>query len=261
MISTFSRAERTWLWCMLGVVLVPVLATAVVATSVSFTSGPYTGGFTLDWMALGFELLAPTLAYSTAVGVLVAVANLLIGGPLAWWTSRSRSRAARAITSLSTVPLAVPGIAISVALIGTYAELRPSGALLVIGHIVFTLPFTLAALVPVLASDRLVECEQVAETLGASAARRIASITVPWCLVAITQAAAMSFALSYGEFNVSFFVNAPESPTAPFALFDAYQTRRLELASAMSVWFIASLVPVFALLVAVRARLTERSPS
>ncbi|MCT1432770.1 ABC transporter permease [Dietzia maris] len=256
-----SPASRIWLWLMLAVVLVPMIATLVVATSVSFTSGPYTGGVTLDWMVLGFELLSPTLLRSALVGVAVAGINLAVGGPLAWWSSRSRSRAARAVGYLATVPLAVPGIAISVALIGAYAELRPSGALLLIGHVVFTLPFTLAALVPVLASDRLLECEQVAETLGASRARQVLTITIPWCLVAIVQAAAMSYALSYGEFNISFFVNAPASPTAPFALFDAYQTRRLELASAMSMWFIVSLLPAFAVLIALRARMHERSPA
>lgn len=252
-------ASRVWLWLMLAVILVPVLATLVVATSVSFTAGPYTGGITLDWMALGWELLSPTLVRSAAVGVAVAVINLLVGGPLAWWSSRSTSRVARAVGYLATVPLAVPGIAISIALIGTYAELRPSGLLLIIGHIVFTLPFTLAALVPVLASEPLIECEQVALSLGASRARQVLTITLPWCLVAIVQAAAMSYALSYGEFNISFFINAPASPTAPFALFDAYQTRRLELASAMSVWFIVSLLPVFAALVALRARMHERT--
>ena len=252
-------ASRSWLWVMLAVVLIPMLATVVVATSVSFTGGPFTGGVTLDWLALGLELLAPTLLRSAWVGLVVAGANLLVGGPLAWWASRSASRVARAVSYLATVPLAVPGIAISVALIGTYADLRPSRLLLIVGHIVFTLPFTLAALTPVLASERLAECEQVALTLGASRVRQVLTITVPWCTVAVVQAVAMSYALSYGEFNISFFVNAPASPTAPFALFDAYQTRRLELASAMSVWFIVSLLPVFAVLVALRARMHERS--
>ncbi|GAA1701478.1 MAG: hypothetical protein Q7T31_01575 [Dietzia sp.] len=254
-------ASRVWLWLMLGVVLVPMIATLVVATSVSFIAGPFTGGFTLDWMALGLQLLSPTLLHSAVVGVAVAAINLVVGGPLAWWSARSNSVTARAVGYLATVPLAVPGIAISVALIGTYAQLRPSGLLLLIGHVVFTLPFTLAALVPVLASDRLDECEQVALSLGASRARQVLTITIPWCLVAIVQAAAMSYALSYGEFNISFFVNAPANPTAPFALFDAYQTRRLELASAMSIWFIVSLLPVFAVLVALRARMHERSLS
>ncbi|MDO5501036.1 MAG: ABC transporter permease subunit [Propionibacteriaceae bacterium] len=252
------RVSRLWLWLMLAIVLVPVLATLVVATSVSFISGPYTGGFTLDWLGVGFSLLAPTLLHSAQVGLTVAAANLIVGGPLAWWVARSSSRFARIVGYLATVPLAVPGIAISVALIGSYSGLRPSGLLLLAGHIIFTLPFTLAALVPVLSSDRLRECEQVAYSLGASGLRRVLTITIPWCLVAIIQAAAMSYALSFGEFNISFFVNAPANPTAPFALFDAYQTRRLELASAMSIWFIVSLLPVFAALVLLRTRITER---
>ncbi|MGY1749072.1 ABC transporter permease [Modestobacter sp. SYSU DS0511] len=253
------RAGAVWTRLMVAVVVVPMLVTLVVATSVSFSTGPFSGGITFDWMSLGLELLAPTLLRSLLVGLTVAAANLLIGGPLAWWVARTTAWPGRLVGYLANLPLAVPGIAVSVALIGTYAQLRPSGLLLIAGHIVFTLPFTLAALVPVLGADRLVECEQVARSLGASVLRRLGTVTLPWARVAVLQAAATAYALSYGEFNISFFVNAPAAPTAPFALFDAYATRRLELASAMSIWFIVSLLPVLGLLAALRGRLVERS--
>ena len=252
------RTTGTWTRVVAALVVVPMLTTLVVATSVSFSTGPFSGGVTLDWMSLGLELLAPTLLRSFLVGLVVAAVNLLVGGPLAWWVARTAAWPARLVGYLANLPLAVPGIAISIALIGTYAPLRPSGLLLVAGHVVFTLPFTLAALVPALASDRLAECDQVARSLGASPVRRLVTVTVPWCRVAVLQAAATAYALSFGEFNISFFVNAPASPTAPFALFDAYATRRIELASAMSIWFIVSLLPVLGALAALRGRLVER---
>ncbi|RGE24204.1 ABC transporter permease [Leucobacter sp. wl10] len=242
------RPALTWTRVILIATLVPFLATLVAATSVDFSRGPFAGGFTLDWLAEGWRLLGPSMLRSVTVGLIVLVANLLIGGSLAWWVARTDTVLARAATLLATVPLAIPGIAISIALIGTYASLRPSGVLLVAGHILFTLPFTLAALVPVLGSSRLLEAEQVARSLGAGPLRTLSTITVPWAGVAIAQASGMAFALSLGEFNVSFFVNPPATPMAPFALFDAYQTRRLEIASAETILFSVSAAIVIALI-------------
>ncbi|KAB1662568.1 ABC transporter permease subunit [Pseudoclavibacter chungangensis] len=233
-----TRQRPIWTWIVLGIVLLPFLATLVAATSVDFSKGAYGGGITLDWLAAAWVLLAPSIMRSVLVGIIVLLANLVLGGTLAWWVSRTTSPFARIAVYLANVPLAVPGIAISIALIGTFAALRPSGLLLVAGHILFTLPFTIAALVPVLGSRELLETEQVARSLGASPFRTLWSVTIPAAAVAIIQASGMAFALSFGEFNVSFFVNPPATPMAPFALFDAYQTRRLELASAETIIFI-----------------------
>ncbi|GLU50229.1 ABC transporter permease [Nocardiopsis ansamitocini] len=236
----------------LAFVVAPILATLVAATSVDFSRGPWGGGFTLDWFAAAWPALAPVIGRSLAVATLVVVLNLCLGGPLAWWVARFPSPATRLTGYLVNVPLAVPGIALSVALIGTYPMLRPSGALLVLGHLVFTLPFTLAALVAALADEELRTNESVARSLGAGNARVLWTITAPTCLIAITQAVTMVFALSFGEFNISFFVNPPATPMAPFALFDAYATQRLEPASAQSLIFIAFVAPVLTAIVLTR---------
>lgn len=242
------KLRSTWTWILLVITIVPFLAILVAATSVDFSRGPFGGGFTLDWLAAGWALLGPSMLRSTGVGLVVLVANLVLGGTLAWWVSRSSSPLAGLAVQLAKVPLAVPGIAISIALIGTFAVLRPSGILLIAGHILFTLPFTLAALVPVLGSKPLLEAEQVARSLGASPARVIRTVTIPSAAVAISQASGMAFALSLGEFNVSFFINPPATPMAPFALFDAYQTRRLEIASAETILFTLCAALVIALI-------------
>ncbi|MEU2975383.1 hypothetical protein, partial [Nocardiopsis alba] len=204
--------------------------------------------------------LASTDRYRLAVAAIVVALNLLLGGPLAWWVARHPSPLTRLTGYLVNVPLAVPGIALSVALVGTYPMLRPSGLLLVMGHLVFTLPFTLAALTPALADTELRTNESVARSLGAGPLRVLRTITVPACLVAVTQAVTMVFALSFGEFNVSFFINPPATSTAPFALFDSYSTQRLESASAQSAIFIAFVVPVLTAVVLARRRAPRRTP-
>ncbi|MET9795549.1 ABC transporter permease [Nocardiopsis alba] len=241
-------------------VLIPILATLVAATSVDFSQGPWGGGVTLDRFAYAWPPLAPVIGRSLAVAAIVVALNLLLGGPLAWWVARHPSPLTRLTGHLVNVPLAVPGIALSVALVGTYPMLRPSGLLLVMGHLVFTLPFTLAALTPALADTELRTNESVARSLGAGPLRVLRTITVPACLVAATQAVTMVFALSFGEFNVSFFINPPATSTAPFALFDSYSTQRLESASAQSAIFIAFVVPVLTAVVLARRRAPRRTP-
>lgn len=239
--------------CLLAIsIIVPVIATFIAATSVDFSKGPWGEGFTFDWFMLGWNLLGSTLLRSLLVAFLVVILNLVIVFPLAWWAPRLPNWISRTLITLANIPLAIPGIALSIALIGTFSGLRPSGVLLVIGHLIFTLPFAMAALVPALADPLLREAEYTAHSLGASWLKVIFSITIPWSNVAILQAVTMIFAISFGEFNISFFITPPATPMAPFALFDAYSTRRLEVASAMSCLFIAFAIPVLVAIVAVR---------
>lgn len=253
-----TSARPIWTWLITIMIVVPAVATVVAATSVDFSQGPYGGGVTLDWLGAAWTLLGPNVVRSIIVGIVVAIANLILGGTLAYWAARTGSPLARAVVTLASIPLAIPGIAISVALIGAYSGLRPSGLLLICGHILFTLPFTLATLIPVIGDDELVESEQVAGSLGASEPRILATVTIPSITMPLAQAASMAYALSFGEFNVSFFVNPPATPMAPFALFDAYQTRRLEIASAETVLFILCAAPVVVMITWLRARTHRR---
>ena len=230
-------------------VLLPVLASLVVATSVNSAQGPWGGGLTLSWLVRAGEQIGPMLGRSAGVALVVVVANLVVGGPLAMWVARSGSRLTRAVAHMTNLALAVPGIALSIGLITVYPQLRPSGLLLVAGHLLFTLPFTLATLVPVLGDDRLRDYEDVASSLGAPAWRVLTSVTVPVSTVALMQCVITTFALSFGEFNISFYINPPATPMAPFALFDAYSTQRLELASAETVLFMLCIVPVLLIVV------------
>lgn len=249
-----ATVGRIVTWILAAFIIVPVIATVIAATSVDFSKGPWGGGFTLDWFVMGWNLLGSTLLRSLLVALLVVALNLIIVFPLAWWAPRLPAWVSRTLSTLANIPLAIPGIALSIALIGTYSGLRPSGVLLVVGHLIFTLPFAMAALVPALADPLLREAEYTAHSLGASWLKVISSITIPWSNVAILQAVTMIFAISFGEFNISFFINPPATPMAPFALFDAYSTRRLEVASAMSCLFIAFAIPVLVAIVAVRTR-------
>lgn len=249
-----STLGRIILWCVAIFIIVPVVSTVIAAMSVDFSKGPFGGGITVDWLYLGWQAISPMIFRSFMVALLVVALNLLIVFPFAWYSPNLPGWMSRLLAQIVNIPLAIPGIALSIALIGTFSGLRPSGVLLVIGHLILTMPFTLSALLPSLQNPELREAEQVARSLGSSWWRVITTVTLPWVNVAIFQAVTMVFALSFGEFNISFFINPPATPMAPFALFDAYSTQRLELASAESVIFILFTLPVLAAVMWARGR-------
>ena len=74
-----------------------------------------------------------------------------------------------------TLPLAVPGLAIALALLLTYggfSDLRRSWVFILIGHVVFTLPFMVRSVIAIFAAVDVKTLDEGAASLGASPWRR-----------------------------------------------------------------------------------------
>jgi putative spermidine/putrescine transport system permease protein len=224
-------------------VLAPIPLVFIVATSRSWPQGAWAGGFTLQWLASALERIAPHAIYSLQLAALVMVINLVIGLPTAWALARYRFPGREILLSLSALPLAIPGIAVALGLILAYPTARGGGTLLLIGHVLYTLPFFLGALVPVLNTERLLAQEEVAKSLSAAPTARFLFVTLPNVRRALIAAAIMVVTLSMGEFNVSFFLITPLDKTLPIELYDAYVTGRVEVAAGMTMWFLAFVIP------------------
>ena len=238
-----QRIGRLLAWFTAVVCAAPLPLLLAVATTRQWRSGFWAEGFTLEWLASGWPRIAPHALYSLQLALVVLLLNVLIGLPAAWALSRLRFPGRRALLALSNLPLAIPGIAVALGLILAYPYLRGDGFLLTTGHVLYTLPFFLGALTPVLGGAALREREAVARTLGANAVRRFVFITLPTVRQALLAAAVMVITLSMGEFNVSFFLFTPTAKTLPVELYDAYITGRLEVAAGMTVWFLLFVVP------------------
>jgi putative spermidine/putrescine transport system permease protein len=236
-------AGRLVAWITAAAVLAPFPLAFAVATSPQWGRGAWVGGFTTQWLATAWERIAPHALYSAQLALLVLVINVLIGLPTAWALARYRFPGSRLLVSLSALPLAIPGIAVALGLILAYPLARSGGTLLLIGHVLYTLPFFLGALVPVLDTTALRAQEEVAKTLGAKPLPAFAFVTLPNVRRALIAAAIMVITLSMGEFNVSFFLITPTEKTLPIQLYDAYITGRLEVAAGMTVWFLAFVIP------------------
>ncbi len=215
----------------------------VVATTANWPLGFWAGGFTTNWLREGWVTVQPYALFSLRLAFTVLAIDLVVGMPAAWLIARHNFPGRGALVTLISVPLAVPGIAIALALILAYPLARASGLLLIAGQVVYTLPFLVATLVPALAQPTLIEREAVARTLGASVAQQLVYVTLPSIRSALLAALILVFTLSMGEFNVSFFLFTPLNKTLPIELYSAYITNRVEVAAAITLIFLAFVVP------------------
>lgn len=204
-------------------------------------------GLTLRWLREVLDVYGSTISWSLLLGLASVVGNLLIGVPCAYALARSKSRAARLFEELLTLPVAVPGLATALALILTYGHMRnfrQSFAFILVGHMVFTLPFMVRTVSSAFQRNELLAMEEAARTLGASFTQRFLGVLVPAVLPAIVAGSLMVFTLSVGEFNLTWMLHTPLTRTLPVGLADSYASMRLEIGSAYTLVFLLVILPV-----------------
>ncbi len=234
---------RGFTWSAAILCLAPLPLLLLVATTANWPLGVWAGGITGKWLQEGWETVRPHAFFSLRLAGLVLGIDLAVGLPAAWLIARRRFVGRQVLMALINLPLAIPGIAIALALILAYPAARASGILLLLGQVIYTLPFLVATLVPALAQGSLLEREAVARTLGATFLQRLWHVTLPSIRSALLAALLLVFTLSMGEFNVSFFLFTPLNKTLPIELYSAYITNRVEVAAAMTALFLLFVVP------------------
>jgi putative spermidine/putrescine transport system permease protein len=227
---------------MISPMLLSVMAGLVNNYSVGLKSG-----LTTRWFGEVWEVYGGTVGWSLALALICVAGTIVIGVPCAYALARSRSRAARIFEELLTLPVAVPGLATALALILAYGQItafRQSFAFILVGHIVFTLPFMVRTVASAFQRHDLVALEEAARTLGASFRQRFMGILVPAVFPAIVAGSLMVFTLSVGEFNLTWMLHTPLTRTLPVGLADSYASMRLEVGSAYTLVFFIVILPV-----------------
>jgi putative spermidine/putrescine transport system permease protein len=235
------------LTALVSVFMLAPLGLSVLAGLVNNYSLGLKSGLTLRWLQEVLDSYGGTVVWSLALGLLCVLGNLILGVPCAYALARSKSRAARIFEELLTLPVAVPGLATALALILTYGQMRgfrQSFAFILVGHMVFTLPFMVRTVGAAFARDELRALEEAASSLGASFAQRFMGILVPVVLPAIVASSLMVFTLSVGEFNLTWMLHTPLTRTLPVGLADSYASMRIEIGSAYTLVFLLVILPV-----------------
>jgi putative spermidine/putrescine transport system permease protein len=222
-------------------------------------------GLTLGWIAQVVDLYAGAILLSFQIAIACLVLTLLIGVPAAYVLARAPGRLARVLEEFLVLPVAVPGLATALALVVTYNSwggFRQSPLFILAGHVLFTLPFMVRAVLAVMASTDLKTLEEGAASLGAGFHRRFFDIVLPNCRSGILAGALTVVTLSIGEFNFTWLLHTPLTKTLPVGLADAYASLRLEIGSAYTLVFFVLIVPLLvALQLLARPRRTRQVPS
>ncbi|MEP9349753.1 ABC transporter permease subunit [Xanthobacter sp. KR7-225] len=226
--------------------LVPALASLLAGVTVNYFQG-VRSGLTLRWIDEVLALYSSTIGLSIAIALGTLAVTLAIGVPAAWALARKPSRLSRLVEEVVTLPVAIPGLALALALLLAYGgirEFRMSPLFILVGHVLYTLPFMLRSVMAVLAAVDVKALEEGAASLGASPLQRFLHVVVPNAKGGILAGALMVVTLSIGEFNLTWMLHTPLTKTLPVGLADSYASMRLEIASAYTLIFFVLIVPL-----------------
>lgn len=226
--------------------VVPAALSITAGISVNYFRG-ISSGVTLQWVAQVWELYAGTILLSFVIAFATLVVTLVVGVPAAYALHVRGGRLSRIVEEIITLPLAIPGLAIALALLLTYGGLRgfrSSWLFILVGHVVFTMPFMVRSLMAVFATIDVKTLDEGAASLGASPWRRFRDVIVPNAAPGILAGSLMVVTLSLGEFNLTWMLHTPLTKTLPIGLADSYASMRLEVASAYTLIFFIMIIPL-----------------
>lgn len=198
--------------------------------------------------------LAPLLL-SIKLASITTVLLIVLGAPLSWWLSHSRSRWQPVVQAIVAMPIVLPPTVLGFYLL---IVLGPEGAIgswwvqltgdtltfsfagLVIASCLYSLPFAVQPMQNAFESLPRKNLE-AAWTLGASKLDAFLSVAVPLSLRGFISAAVLSFAHTLGEFGVVLMVggNIPgETRVVSIAIYDDVETLNYAAAHQLSLTLI-----------------------
>jgi spermidine/putrescine transport system permease protein len=220
----------------LAFLFLPLAVVAVFA----FNDAPYPAppwhGFTLDWF-LGDEAkgriglfadseLLGSLGTSCMVALWVTILSGLLGTTNAFLLERGRFRGKQALSVLMLSPLVIPGVILGISILAFASRiaqlledawgwdmdfLRPGLPLVVLGQ--FSYIATIATLTISARLRRFDSAlEEAALNLGASKAAVFRTILLPFLRPALLGSSAISFLMSFADFNTTLMLVGADSP-------------------------------------------------
>jgi putative spermidine/putrescine transport system permease protein len=226
--------------------LIPALQSILAGVTVNYFKG-ISSGFTLKWIGRVWELYADSIFLSLWLAIACLICTVIIGVPAAYGLARTQGRVSRILEEFISLPLAIPGLALALALLqlyGTMRGFRTSWTFILVGHVLYTLPFMVRSVLAVMIAMDLKTLEEGAASLGASPWQRFRDVVVPNAMPGVLAGALTVVTLSIGEFNLTWMLHTPYLKTLPVGLADSYASMRLEVASAYTLVFFILIVPL-----------------
>jgi putative spermidine/putrescine transport system permease protein len=222
--------------------LVPVVLSVIAGVTENFFIG-IKSGFTLRWVVEVWSLYHKTIFLSIGIALATLAVTLLIGVPAAYVLARRQNRYTRWIEELMVLPVLATALAL-ILLYGQFSGFRISWTFILVGHVLFTLPFMVRSVLAVMGAIDLKTLEDAAASLGATFTQRFFHVILPNCRQGILAGALMVVTLSMGEFNITWMLHTPLTMTLPVGLADSYASMRLEIGSAYTIIFFIMIIPL-----------------
>jgi spermidine/putrescine transport system permease protein len=172
-------------------------------------------GLSLRWyrQVLGDSSVRDAFVNSGKVALATAAIVAVVGtGAALSLSSRRTSRRLKPLAGLVVAPAAMPGIFVGSALIVLFTQFQVtlSLATVIVGHVVYALPYFY-----VVASARVSQfdtaLEETAQDLGANAWARLRRVVLPIITPTLLAAAVIVGALSWDEFQITYFTIGQDS--------------------------------------------------
>ena len=213
---------------------VPLIVVAVFAFNDANYPAPPWRGFTLDWFVGGHgrtglftdQPLLRSVGTSLIVALSVTMLSVVVGTANAFLLERAQFRGKSALSMLMLAPLVIPGVILGISILAFASRLaqfaddlfgldldflRPGLPLVVVGqfsYIVSIATLTIAARLKRFDGT----LEDAAFNLGASRGAVLWTVTLPYLKPALIGAAAISFLMSFENFNTTLMLVGSDPP-------------------------------------------------
>lgn len=215
---------------------VPLAVVAVFAFNDAPYPAPPWNGFTLDWFSGGADsarrglfadsAMLGSLWTSVVVACWVTVLSVLVGTANAFLIERTQFRGKQALSLLMLAPLVIPGVILGISILAFASRianltedlfglelefLRPGLPLVILGQ--FSYIVSIATLTITARLKRFdMTLEDAAYNLGASRLAVFTTITLPYLKPSLIGAAAISFLMSFENFNTTLMLVGSDAP-------------------------------------------------
>lgn len=201
-------------------------------------------GLSLRWVIafLQSEKYLSAFFFSFRLALMTMVVSTILGTAAALFLSRTRFWGRGALRAFFLSPVVLPGVVIGFSLyaffIATSMGISRTIWGLWIGHILYSTPYVIGTVGAALASYDI-SLEEAARSLGASPWRAFRKITLPNISQGIQAGSIFAFIVSFGQFEVSLFLSAPNSEPLPIAMYNSLRYKFDPSAAAAGIFAIA----------------------
>ena len=238
-----GRLARICVVAVIGFLILPPLVVTIAAFNEKALLAFPPERLSLRWFtkALTYEDFRAGFWNGLAVTVWASSIALIVGAAFAFALDRYEFRLKRTIETILLSSLIVPHFTIGLGFLIIAAQIGMARGFTVVvtAHVILVLPFVLRSVYVSLRNfDR--RLEQAAESLGASPARVLLTVTVPLLVPGLVSGWLLAAILSFNEFTASLFVTGQRTQTLPVAMYNYVREYADPSMAAISVLYIAA---------------------